>query len=237
MLVAAITRTSTDLLVRARRDGGTCAPAARAAASPAWPASSRRSRRGTACRDRPARSSPARRSAAPVNAPFSWPKISLSSSVSGIAAQLMATNGNGRARTRADGSVCATSSLPVPDSPGDQHRRARRRRLLDHLIDLPHLRAVADHRTERAVLAQLTPQRLHLAQRLQPLDDLVEQDLQPLDVDRLGRGSRRRLPSSPRPRSRPCPARVSSSVDDVGALLLAARAAARARPCAASPDR
>ena len=49
---------------------------------------------------------------------------------------------------------------------GDQHRRAGRRRLLDHLVDLPHLRAVADQRSERAVLAQLTPQRLHLAQRL-----------------------------------------------------------------------
>ena len=39
---------------------------------------------------------------------------------------------------------------------------------------------------KRAVLAQLPPQRLHLAQRLEPLDDLVEQNLQPLDVDRLG---------------------------------------------------
>ena len=36
------------------------------------------------------------------------------------------------------------------------------------------------------MLAQLAAQRLHLAQRLQPLDDLVEQDFQPLDVDRLG---------------------------------------------------
>ena len=42
-----------------RRGGGTCAPAARAAASPAWAASSPRSRRGTACRGWPARSSPA----------------------------------------------------------------------------------------------------------------------------------------------------------------------------------
>jgi hypothetical protein len=36
---------------------------------------------------------PSRRSEAPVNAPFSCPKISLSSSVSGIAAQLIGTNG------------------------------------------------------------------------------------------------------------------------------------------------
>ncbi len=36
------------------------------------------------------------------------------------------------------------------------------------------------------MLAQLAPERFHLAHRLQPLDDLVEQDLQPLDIDRLG---------------------------------------------------
>ena len=59
---------------------------------------------------------PARRSMAPVNAPRSWPKISLSSSVSGIAAQLMATNG-ASARGLSWWMVCATSSLPVPDSP------------------------------------------------------------------------------------------------------------------------
>ena len=69
---------------------------------------------------------------------------------------------------------------------GDEHRRRGRRRLLDHLIDLAHLGAVADERAERAVLAQLAAQRLHLAHRLEPLDDLVEQDLQPLNVDRLG---------------------------------------------------
>ena len=59
---------------------------------------------------------PARRSTAPVNAPFSWPKISLSRSVSGMAAQLMATNGP-RARGESSCSVRATSSFPVPLSP------------------------------------------------------------------------------------------------------------------------
>jgi hypothetical protein len=68
----------------------------------------------------------------------------------------------------------------------DQHRRRRRRRLLDDLIDLPHLRAAADHLAERAVLAQLLAQHLDLAQRVLPLDDLVEQDLEPLRLDRLG---------------------------------------------------
>ena len=51
-----------------------------------------------------------------MNAPFSWPKISLSSRVSGIAAQLTATNGP-LARGESSCSVRATSSLPVPLSP------------------------------------------------------------------------------------------------------------------------
>jgi hypothetical protein len=59
---------------------------------------------------------PGRRSSAPVNAPFSCPKISLSSRVSGIAAQLTATNGP-FARGERSCSVRATSSLPVPLSP------------------------------------------------------------------------------------------------------------------------
>src|SRR6185295_19640284 len=42
----------------------------------------------------------------------------------------------------------------------DEHRCAGRRRLLDDLVDLPHLRAVADDRAEGAVLAQLAAQRL-----------------------------------------------------------------------------
>ena len=53
---------------------------------------------------------------APVNAPFSWPNSSLSSSVSGIAAQLIGTYGC-VARGLSWWIVCATSSLPVPDSP------------------------------------------------------------------------------------------------------------------------
>ena len=41
-------------------------------------------------------------------------------------------------------------------------------------------------RPERAAVAQLAPQHLHLAQRLLALDDLLEQDLQPLGIDGLG---------------------------------------------------
>ena len=53
---------------------------------------------------------------APVNAPFSWPKISLSISVSGMAEQLMATNGL-FLRGLSSWMVRATISLPVPLSP------------------------------------------------------------------------------------------------------------------------
>ncbi len=59
---------------------------------------------------------PSRRSAAPVNAPFSWPNSSDSSSVSGSAAQFTATNGRSR-RCDRWWMACATNSLPVPDSP------------------------------------------------------------------------------------------------------------------------
>ncbi len=53
---------------------------------------------------------------APVNAPFSWPNSSLSSSASGMAPQLMATNGASRGRLRRC-RARATISLPVPFSP------------------------------------------------------------------------------------------------------------------------
>src|SRR5262249_47671675 len=68
----------------------------------------------------------------------------------------------------------------------DQDVGLRRRRLLDGLVNLPHVRAVADHLAEAAVLTELLAQHLHLAERVLPLDDLVEQDLQSLWFDRLG---------------------------------------------------
>ena len=53
---------------------------------------------------------------APVNAPFSWPNSSLSSSVSVSAAQLTVMNGP-FARCASRWIARATSSLPVPLSP------------------------------------------------------------------------------------------------------------------------
>src|SRR4051794_7585692 len=56
---------------------------------------------------------------------------------------------------------------------GDQHRRLRRRRLLDHAIHTADAGAVADDPSEASLLAQLAAQRAHLAERLLPLDRLL----------------------------------------------------------------
>ena len=75
------------------------------------PTSSRNSVPPCASRKRPARSL-----AAPVKAPFTWPKSSLSIRSAGMAAQLTATKGRS-ARTLLRCRARATSSLPVPVSP------------------------------------------------------------------------------------------------------------------------
>ena len=80
-------------------------------------AAARRSRRGTACRRRPPRRARARSPTAPVNAPRTWPKSSLSRRFSASAPQSTTTNGPSRARRRVVRSPRATSSLPVPVSP------------------------------------------------------------------------------------------------------------------------
>ena len=59
---------------------------------------------------------PVRRAIAPVNAPFSWPKSSLSTSPAGSAAQLILISGLSR-RWLAEWMARAISSLPVPVSP------------------------------------------------------------------------------------------------------------------------
>src|SRR5947209_12780183 len=61
-------------------------------------------------------SSPFLFASAPVNAPRMWPNSSDSSSVSGSAPQLSATNGRSR-RSEWKWIACATRPLPVPDSP------------------------------------------------------------------------------------------------------------------------
>ena len=97
----------------------------------------------------------------------------------------MPTNGASRARAqlvdRLRDQLLAGARLA-----DDQHRRRRRRRLLDHLVDLPHLRAVADDAAEAALLAQLPAQHLVLALLRVELGDALQQQLQLLRIDRLG---------------------------------------------------
>ena len=93
LLVAATTRTSTRDLGLAAEAAEGAAPRGRGGTWPGCRAASRRSRRGRGCRRGRARSSPRAGRGAPVKAPRSWPKSSLSSRVSGMAAQLTATKG------------------------------------------------------------------------------------------------------------------------------------------------
>ena len=111
----------------------------------------------------------ARRDRAPVNAPFSWPKSSLSSRVAGIAAQLTATSGARGARAqavdRAGDELLARAALA-----GDQHRGVGRRELLDQPVDLEHRRGRADQLLEPPAADHLAAQVQHLARMRRPLE-------------------------------------------------------------------
>ena len=165
-----------------------------AAPSPARRAAARRPRRAAASRGSRARTAPARRRSAPVKAPFSCPKSSASTSVSGIAAQLTATNGPSRRGDRAC-RARAKSSLPVPLSPvsstvlsvGATRSRARiaaRSSGCEPTIGgAPGGAKIGG----AAALRRPAPRRARRGARGRP----------------ASRGSRRRRASSPRPRPRP----------------------------------
>ena len=121
---------------------------------------------------------------APVKAPFSWPKSSLSSSVSGMAAQLMATNGP-LARALRRWIACASSSLPVPLSPSSSTATSVGRDLLDHAQQPDHHASLVPRTPsigERgAAAARLAVLGLELVQPEGALDD----EAQHVDIDRL----------------------------------------------------
>ena len=95
---------------------------------------------------------------APVNEPLVWPKSSLSSSVSGIAPQLIATNG-WLARGLARWIARASSSLPRAALALDQHARVARGHALRLGEQVLHERGARDD-----VLApHLADARLHRA--------------------------------------------------------------------------
>ena len=86
---------------------------------------------------------------------------------------------------------------------GDEHRRARRRRLLDDLVDLPHLRGCCRSssrtcRARAAAGAAPSPRAASPAARRSCRAGSSGAGCRP-----AWSGSRRRLPSSPRRRSRP----------------------------------
>ena len=92
-------------------------------------------------------SRPGFRSCAPVNAPFSWPKISDSNSVSGSAAQLTAWNLRGAAPAQLVDHA-GHDFLARPRRPEDQHRDVGLGRRPDPLEDDEHLLVAADHLAE-----------------------------------------------------------------------------------------
>ena len=127
---------------------------------------------------------PRRSRCASVNAPFSWPNSSVSSSVSGKAPHDSATNGLSRAVAelvdRARDALLARAALPL-----DQHRRVGRRDRAHGLDHGLHRRALTDHAGQPltvlavellAQLLVLAEQRTHALDALQSLDDLVVEE-------------------------------------------------------------
>ena len=122
--------------------------------------------------------------AAPVKAPFSWPNSSLSTSVSGRAAQLKWMNGACR-RGEIEWMMRATSPLPVPLSPRISTVERALGHLLERLLELGDRPAPADQRAQVVAREDLAAQRLVLL--LEVLPGGVELAVEPGVVDRDGR--------------------------------------------------
>ena len=127
---------------------------------------------------------PARRSLAPVKRPFSWPNSSLSISVSGSAAQLIATNGPCR-RGLSACSVRATSSLPVPLSPVISTQALLGPGLLQERKNLLHPRRHAHHFAHRSLVDQVALQHALLGAQFGVRARAADQHLQRGGLNRL----------------------------------------------------
>ncbi len=129
--------------------------------------------------------SPALAVTAPVKAPFSWPNSSLSSSVSGKAAQLITTIGRS-ARLLCWCKARATSSLPVPLSPWIRMAlslgpaRSIKRKTSCIAGDRPIISDLGWPRSSRALSCDV------LFTQLPPLEGFLDQLLQFLQRKRLG---------------------------------------------------
>ena len=119
---------------------------------------------------------PIRVVAAPVNAPRSWPKSSLSSSSAGSAAQLTLTNGRLRRVERwwmaRDDQLLADAALAA-----DQHGDVAVGDLLDHRGDPAHLLAVTPDRAI-LVVAQLLPEVEELGHEAVLLDRVLDRNVE-----------------------------------------------------------
>ena len=127
---------------------------------------------------------PSLRFCAPVKAPFSKPKSSLSSSSEGSAAQLTFTKGRSR-RLESWKTVRATSFLAGAALAADQHRDVGVGDLLDDLAHLAHLRVVAAEHQQLGLGAHTAAQLLDLLPERALLERLVEGDLELLDLEGL----------------------------------------------------
>ena len=145
------------------------------------PISSRNSVPPFACSKRPTR-----RRSAPVNAPFSWPKSSLSRSDLGERGAVQRHERLRRARAervdRARELALAGAALAR-----DEHGRARRRDLRATPIDLLHRGARADQALEAlaVALAQLAAQVLGLDPERAALERALDRERERVEVDRL----------------------------------------------------
>ncbi len=121
---------------------------------------------------------------APVKAPRSWPKSSLSSRFSGIAPQL--TDRKRRAARGLEKWIArAISSFAGAALALDQHGRGGPRDPLDQTEDLAHARAAADDVVEAVALLELAPEVDVLLVEPALLERAVDDDLELVDVEGL----------------------------------------------------
>ena len=82
--------------------------------------------------------------------------------------------------------ACATSSLPVPLSPGDEHARLGRRDLLDDVEDLLHRGARADDVVEAELVVQARAKLDRLVLEVPALERAIDDEHELVDLERLG---------------------------------------------------
>ena len=182
--VAATIRTSTSISSRppTRRIFRSCSVRSSLACSSSGssPSSSRKNVPPSANSTRPIR-----RLSAPVNAPFSWPKNSLSSKLSGIAPQSTGTNGPGRAAAAAV-DAAGDQLLAGAGLAHHQHVDVGVGHLLDRVEHLAHGRAAADHVVEAVGPLDLAAQQFVLGLEPPPAQQPLGRLPQRCRLERLG---------------------------------------------------